>query len=437
MYFENPQYVLDTFFVGLRTIQAFAPFGPLDMYEYAELFNPSANSPKFIFQDDNGYFIIDCNCDGNRQDITENSRQYCYSWGGPFPILTPPPCMVPHDVRVTQLGYDSVTLAWDLPVAVPYCRFEYGPAGFAEGSGITIDSLTEGRVILHGLEENTEYEARVRSWCRYDTAFSDTVSIRFTTMLSCNPVVDLERFFVGDTSINVLWYRTDSAEYSEALWGPAGFAEGDGEYRRINPTTTGLCVLSMGDLQPGTEYEVYIRNYCYHSDTVSSWLIIDTSTLGHFMIAASSNNPEWGTVEGEGIYVENTTATLKATPLSEVCHFVGWSDGDASNPRRITVERYSSFVALFSNDTVPEGIVTALDESVRLYPNPATQSVTVSSQSPMTSVEISDMLGRKIIHLNHISAESITIPVGNLPKGIYIATVQTTESKTVIKLILK
>ena len=202
-------------------------------------------------------------------------------WGGPMAIVAPPPCMVANDVRVTQVGYDSATVEWNIPVGVSHCLLEYGPQGFAPGTGTVVDSLTEGRYCLHGLEENTAYEVRVACWCIYAGEYSDKVSVGFRTAFGCPPVPAVLNSAVTDTTIALTWWMPDSADYTDAEYGPLGFVEGEGTLRpHITRNYYGYGGLMIGGLEPRTAYEVRLRNYCSHSDAMSEWFSFDTVTTG-------------------------------------------------------------------------------------------------------------------------------------------------------------
>lgn len=65
-----------------------------------------------------------------------------------------------------------------------------------------------------------------------------------------------------------------------------------------------------------------------------------------YTITVESTNPEYGTVDGGGIYPEGATATLFAIPVLG-CEFLGWNDSITDNPREIIVTQDSTFVASF------------------------------------------------------------------------------------------
>jgi len=65
-----------------------------------------------------------------------------------------------------------------------------------------------------------------------------------------------------------------------------------------------------------------------------------------FTITVQSNNSNYGTVSGGGIYEANAVAILTATP-SNGYHFRNWSDGSRENPHRVTVTEDATYIATF------------------------------------------------------------------------------------------
>ncbi len=68
---------------------------------------------------------------------------------------------------------------------------------------------------------------------------------------------------------------------------------------------------------------------------------------GHHLYTISVAEPENGTVSGAGVYEENTTATLTATP-AEGYHFVKWSDNVTDATRSIEVKGNVDLSATFA-----------------------------------------------------------------------------------------
>lgn len=66
-----------------------------------------------------------------------------------------------------------------------------------------------------------------------------------------------------------------------------------------------------------------------------------------YSVTLSANNAEWGVVAGAGEYDEGTEITIMATASSGY-HFQNWSDGDATNPRTLTVSKNLALIAVFA-----------------------------------------------------------------------------------------
>ncbi|MBR0176244.1 MAG: choice-of-anchor J domain-containing protein [Bacteroidales bacterium] len=69
-------------------------------------------------------------------------------------------------------------------------------------------------------------------------------------------------------------------------------------------------------------------------------------TADQYTITANANPSNGGTVTGGGTYSFGATATLQASPNKSFT-FVRWNDGDASNPRTVTVTEDATYTALF------------------------------------------------------------------------------------------
>lgn len=92
-----------------------------------------------------------------------------------------------------------------------------------------------------------------------------------------------------------------------------------------------------------------------------------------YTVTVTSNNDAFGTVTGGGTYDSAATATLTAT-ANEGYKFVNWNDGNANNPRIVTVTANASYTANFEelagvNVTFGDLNWAAQYVNCRLYPN--------------------------------------------------------------------
>ena len=145
-------------------------------------------------------------------------------------------------------------------------------------------------------------------------------------------------------------------------------------------------------------------------------------------ILAYSANEMMGTVTGSGTYAYHTEVTLEAIAHNGY-HFVSWSDGETSAVRTIVVEGNATFIANFAEGI---GIEEYQEEaSLKIYPNPAYESVTIEGVEAK-QVDVIDMMGRVVLS----ESSSNMIFVNSLPTGVYLLRI-TTENGIVEKKLMK
>lgn len=106
--------------------------------------------------------------------------------------------------------------------------------------------------------------------------------------------------------------------------------------------------------------------------------IIDpTAGLPRYRVEVIPNNIYWGSVEGDGYYFLNETATLTATPADSNYRFVSWDDGTTANPRTLVVSGDTSITALFAPANAVITDVTDHPIDFTVAPNPAHSTLTV------------------------------------------------------------
>lgn len=162
-----------------------------------------------------------------------------------------------------------------------------------------------------------------------------------------------------------------------------------------NDTTMGL-VFGSGTYHEGSTVTVHAaarpsHRFIQWNDGVTTnprsfVLTCDTSFTAIFdsnryMLNVVSNNPDWGTVSGGGLYSQGSTATIVATP-SAGYRFLRWNDGFTDNPRSVTVNGDATYTAYF--EAIPPCTIHAgcnnsgwgTVEGGGLYPVGATATLT-------------------------------------------------------------
>ena len=145
-----------------------------------------------------------------------------------------------------------------------------------------------------------------------------------------------------------------------------------------------------------------------------------------------SNNDEWGSVIGSGIYPEQQQITIQAIPNNGFI-FNKWNDNDWHNPRTFTLTQDTSFTAEFEPD--PVLINTAELLGIDIFPNPAHDKINILSDYTIEKVEIYSVNGKNLLSKN-INSISATIDVSMLPNATYIVRIKTSNGIGFKKLVI-
>ena len=144
-------------------------------------------------------------------------------------------CPTPAVPTIVAIDNENVSLTWpaDPSALTTSYEYEYGPDGFAPGTGIQ-QTTTDTNVVLTGLDENTTYDFYLYGICG-GSSHSNYRLISFTT--ACTPIAtadlplfeDFDSYGSGSTAaIDSCWYRgtnyttTYPYPYSTQHCGPIG-----------------------------------------------------------------------------------------------------------------------------------------------------------------------------------------------------------------------
>jgi hypothetical protein len=74
-------------------------------------------------------------------------------------------------------------------------------------------------------------------------------------------------------------------------------------------------------------------------------------------------------------------------------------------------------------------------QSLKVYPNPVNDILTIEAESPIRKVTISDLSGRTVISTDALHNAKVTVATAKLSKGVYLLTVETEQGKTAKKIV--
>ena len=121
-----------------------------------------------------------------------------------------------------------------------------------------------------------------------------------------------------------------------------------------------------------------------------------------------------GSVTGSGTYMEGEQVTIEAFP-ADGYHFTQWNDGEAANPRVVTLTSDTSFTAYFAVNEV--GIDEHSMEQIAVGIHQGNIFIRLESSHPLW---VYDVEGRLLVHKSVVPAGAYLVPV---PNGVYIVKV--------------
>ena len=160
----------------------------------------------------------------------------------------------------------------------------------------------------------------------------------------------------------------------------------------------------------------YIENYIH--DTITVIMPIDYYTL-----TLISAQPTMGIVVGSGTYSDSTEVEIAAVAICGY-HFVQWSDGNAENPRHVTVTADQELTATFDIDEVGISDVSASNAKVSVQDN----VITVQGAEGQR-VRIFDAVGRLLSTEQSVSE---TQHFRVMAAGVYLVQVGNSTAQRVV-----
>ncbi len=94
----------------------------------------------------------------------------------------------------------------------------------------------------------------------------------------------------------------------------------------------------------------------------------------------------------------------------------------------------------FFFDEVTDGVIDEIagtHNNVTLYPNPATDVVTIETASEIRSIVLYNIMGQVVKNVASATGSTVTLPIANLPQGHYIVSVTTQHRTYNEKLVIK
>jgi len=178
--------------------------------------------------------------------------------------------------------------------------------------------------------------------------------------------------------------------------------------------------------------------YTSTASEAAAWEIDDillSDAANSFIISASVNDAEAGTVSGSGGFVYGETVSLTAV-AADGYDFLNWTDGGtivSSDENYIfTAESNRNLIANFD---VASAIHEPFSATAKMYPNPGNGKLFIEGTA-IQSIEIFDLSGKKCKEI-HPGNEQIVLNLSSLQSGIYFVRICSKHGGSTQKLILE
>ncbi|TGD59453.1 T9SS type A sorting domain-containing protein [Flavobacterium humi] len=342
--------------------------------------------------------------------------------------------------RPTALGFNtpalnSANLTFNV-TAGGTVTLEYGPYGFVQGTGTTVNSVTSPYNVT-GLAPNSTYEYYVRKDCGGGNLSVWEGPYPFYTIFqSTAPTYNTSFEHVDFPFVGWLAVPNNTANAWFINYGGPGSAlvqQGESSAVAITPAAAAANerLFSRGiNLTAGstTTITYYVRNYQAATTALANYQL----TVGTDQTAASQT-----TVLATETGISNTAFAQKTynfTPPSTGTYYFSFLHNSPMNPTA-----NSTHALIIDNVTVTEVLSTKdfLFSKIAVYPNPATDFVTISNTAAIeiNSVEIVDVNGRIVKALTPKNTPITQINIADLTAGVYFMNIKTSEGSGTKKIV--
>ena len=297
-----------------------------------------------------------------------------------------------------------------------------------------------------GLTAETQYTFGVRARCS-ETNLSNWSTVTIST--AAHPCFT-------PTQVSVMNRNYEGATVS---WTPGeNETEWEVNVSCVSPvfnqtySVSGTAQYEVTGLDEGVTYQVCVRGVCatgYYSDwsdtvDLTTWSCDVIENVHETEVTANSISVTWtatgattyevdygdqGHVSGNGQSVTTTTNSITLNGLESESTY------DIYVRQLCTETLTSQWSAMLRVTTDHVGIADVQNAKVTLFPNPASQMVTIDGIEGEATVSVVDMNGREVFNTN--ANETLTIDLTGYAKGAYFVRITGERTQAIRKLIVK
>ncbi len=81
--------------------------------------------------------------------------------------------------------------------------------------------------------------------------------------------------------------------------------------------------------------------------------------------------------------------------------------------------------------------VSEVNSGLKLFPNPATSVLNISSVSNIRNISVSNVIGQRVVNFNEINTDNYSLNVADLAKGVYLINIENVDGTSVVTKFVK
>src|SRR5690625_5189528 len=361
-------------------------------------------------------------------------------------------CEVPENIVVNDITENSAIVSWDEGDADSW-EVIYGISGFdIEDAGTSVDVDT-ATLELENLDPATEYDVYVRAICEdLNSDWSEVVSFTTEEEEICEVPESIVVNDITENSAIVSWDEGDADSW-EVIYGISGFDIEDAGTSVDVDTAT----LELENLDPDTEYDVYVRAVC--GDLNSDWseavsftteeevceipsdIVVETNEENTDVTVswtAGGDETQWEVIYGLTGFDIETEGTSEITDIAEIVieGLEEKTDYDVYVRAICGDDNFSDWTDALTFTTVELGMEDIVFQGFSYYPNPVENELNLTANLEIEKVEVYNLLGQQVIQLTPQTLET-SIHTEKLHSGVYLMKVQINGAEKNFRIIKK